>query len=96
MRTASSGMSTSAVWRSFNAWKVSTATGTLRINTAQQPQLRPASPPVTINTRDADDVYVKTVEFDEEVIRRPVVHHGPVRTGPVRIPTHRPAGGGFF
>ncbi len=27
MRTASSGMSTSAVWRSFSAWKVSTATG---------------------------------------------------------------------
>lgn len=68
----------------------------LRINTTQQPQLRPASPPVTINTRDADDVYVKTVEFDEEVVRRPTVHHGPVRTGPVRIPTHRPAGGGFF
>jgi hypothetical protein len=67
----------------------------LTLDTSEQPTLRPENPVLVVNTRDGDDVYVKTQTFDEEAVRRAVVRRGPVRTGPVRIPAHR-TGGGFF
>lgn len=61
-----------------------------RLDTSGYPQLRPANPTVTVNTRANDEVYVATQNFEELVERRTVRRSGPVRTGPQRItPTRR-------
>lgn len=60
---------------------------TLRIDTSGQPNLRPQNPLLTVTTREGDDVYVASQNFDEEIprpVRRPVIRRGP---GPVRVPT---------
>jgi hypothetical protein len=59
----------------------------LRIDTTAQPTLRPQNPLLTVTTREGDDVYVASQNFDDyiaPVVRRPVVHRGPVIQ---RVPT---------
>ncbi len=67
-----------------------------RLDTSAQPNLRPASPTFTVATRDTDDVYVSTLNFEEaaapRVVRRPARPAGPVIR---RIPSGRPVGGFF-
>lgn len=60
----------------------------LRINTDGYPQLVPRNPVLTVTTREGDDVYVASQNFDEEAVR-PVVRRpsGPRPVGPTRIPT---------
>ncbi|MFO0604000.1 MAG: hypothetical protein U0324_12540 [Polyangiales bacterium] len=68
-----------------------------RIDTSSQPQLRPASPTFTVATRDGDDVYVSTLNFEEAAaprqVRRPARPSAPVLQ---RIPPSRNRVGGFF
>lgn len=62
---------------------------TLRIDTSGQPNLRPESPILTVTTREGDDVYVASQNFEEvvpRVVRRPVIRRGP---GPVRVQPRR-------
>lgn len=59
----------------------------LRIDTSSQPNLRPQNPLLTVTTREGDDVYVTSQNFDDyvpPVVRRPVVRRGPVIQ---RVPT---------
>ncbi len=67
-----------------------------RIDTTGQPQLRPASPTFTVATRDADDVYVSTLNFEETAAPRPA-RRPSAPAGPVirRIPPSRHQGGFF-
>jgi hypothetical protein len=68
-----------------------------RIDTSAQPLLRPASPTFTIATRDHDDVYVSTLNFEEAPAprppRRPSAPSVPIIR---RIPPSRNPAGGFF
>jgi hypothetical protein len=68
-----------------------------RIDTSSQPLLRPASPTFTVATREGDDVYVSTLNFEEAAAprqaRRPT---GPAVPVIRRIPPSRNHGGGFF
>jgi hypothetical protein len=67
----------------------------LRIDTHEQPLLRPANPELVVHTTDADDVYVSTQSFEMAAPpRAPRPRAAPVRVGPQRIPARRP--GGFF
>lgn len=53
---------------------------TLRIDTSGQPNLRPQNPLLTINTREGDEVYVASQNFEEEIprpVRRRVIQRGP-------------------
>lgn len=62
---------------------------TLRIDTTGQPNLRPQNPILTVTTREGDDVYVASQNFEEvvpRVVRRPTIRRGP---GPVRVPARR-------
>ncbi|MBL8600834.1 MAG: hypothetical protein JNK72_02825 [Myxococcales bacterium] len=61
----------------------------LRIDTAQQPLLRPQNPTLTLTTRDLDDVYVATQNFSEEAAPRQVVRSVSRPAGPQRIPSRR-------
>ncbi len=67
----------------------------LRLNTNEQPFLRPANPELVVHTGSTDDVYVTAQNFEEAAPpRAPRVHVAP-RIGPTRIvPQRRP--GGFF
>ncbi len=59
----------------------------LRIDTTAQPTLRPQNPLLTVTTREGDDVYVASQNFDDyiaPVVRRPAVRRGPVIQ---RVPT---------
>lgn len=68
-----------------------------RIDTSSQPLLRPASPTFTVATRDADDVYVSTLNFEETAApRQPRRPSGPSVPTIRRIPPSRNHGGGFF
>ncbi len=68
-----------------------------RLDTTAQPQLRPANPTFNVATREGDDVYVSTLNFEEatppRVVRRP---SGPAVPIIRRIPPGRHTGGGFF
>lgn len=68
-----------------------------RLDTSSQPQLRPANPSFNVATREGDDVYVSTLNFEEaaapRVVRRPT---GPAVPIIRRIPPGRHGGGGFF
>jgi hypothetical protein len=70
-----------------------------RIDTSSQPMLRPANPTFSIATREGDDLYVNTLNFeDSPAPRQP---RRPTNTGPrqpriQRIPAGRGGGGGFF
>lgn len=68
-----------------------------RLDTSAQPLLRPANPTFNVATREGDDVYVSTLNFEEapapRVIRRP---SGPATPVIRRIPPSRHVGGGFF
>ena len=68
----------------------------LRVDTHEQPLLRPANPELVVHTTDTDDVYVSTQGFeDAPAPRAPRPRAAPVNHGPTRIvPTRRP--GGFF
>lgn len=67
----------------------------LRIDTREQPQLRPANPELVVHTTDSDNVYVSTQGFEEVAPpRAPRPRAAPVNRGPQRIPARRP--GGFF
>jgi hypothetical protein len=67
----------------------------LRINTREQPLLRPANPELVVHTTDTDNVYVNTQSFEvAPPPRAPRSHSAPVNRGPQRIPARRP--GGFF
>jgi hypothetical protein len=67
----------------------------LRIDTHEQPLLRPASPELVVHTNDTDNVYVSTQGFEEAAApRAPRPRQAPVHVGPQRIPSRRP--GGFF
>lgn len=68
-----------------------------RIDTTGQPLLRPASPTFTVATRDGDDVYVSTLNFEEAAApRQPRRPSGPSVPVIRRIPPSRNHGGGFF
>jgi hypothetical protein len=68
-----------------------------RVDTAAQAQLRPASPTFTVATRETDDVYVSTLNFEEAAApRRPRAPSGPAVPVIRRIPPSRHGGGGFF
>ena len=68
-----------------------------RVDTTAQPRLRPANPPFNVATREGDDVYVSTLNFEEaaapRVVRRSTGGGGPIIR---RIPPGRGGGGGFF
>jgi hypothetical protein len=66
-----------------------------RIDTSSQPLLRPENPTFTVATREGDDVYVSTQNFEDAPAPR-VVRRRTGPTGPVirRIPAGRR--GGFF
>lgn len=67
----------------------------LRVDTREQPLLRPANPELVVHTTDADNVYVSTQGFEEAAPpRAPRPRAAPVIRGPQRIPARRP--GGFF
>lgn len=67
----------------------------LRVDTREQPLLRPANPELVVHTTDADNVYVSTQGFEEAAPpRAPRPRAAPVNRGPQRIPARRP--GGFF
>jgi hypothetical protein len=67
----------------------------LRIDTHEQPLLRPANPELVVHTTDADNVYVSTQGFEDAAApRAPRPRAAPVNRGPQRIPARRP--GGFF
>jgi len=67
----------------------------LRVDTREQPLLRPANPELVVHTIDADNVYVSTQGFEEAAPpRAPRPRAAPVNRGPQRIPARRP--GGFF
>ncbi len=63
---------------------------TLRIDTSQQPLLRPQNPMLSITTRDGDDVYVSSQNFDEVAPPpAPSVRRSSGPSGPTRIPARR-------
>ncbi len=68
-----------------------------RIDTTAQPQLRPANPSFNVATREGDDVYVSTLNFEDapapRAARRVVAPSVPTIR---RIPPSRHVGGGFF
>lgn len=67
----------------------------LRLNTAEQPALRPANPELVVHTGEGDNVYVTAQNFEEVAPPRPPRVHVAPRVGPTRIvPVRRP--GGFF
>ncbi len=66
----------------------------LRIDTHEQPLLRPANPELVVLTTDSDNVYVSAQNFEEFAApRAPRPRVVPVNR-PIRIPARRP--GGFF
>lgn len=67
----------------------------LRIDTHEQPLLRPANPELVVHTTDSDNVYVSSQNFEDAPPPRvPRPRAAPVNRGPQRIPARRP--GGFF
>ena len=67
----------------------------LRVDTHEQPMLRPANPELIVHTTDDDNVYVSTQSFEEAAApRAPRPRAAPINRGPQRIPARRP--GGFF
>lgn len=67
----------------------------LRLNTNEQPFLRPANPELVVHTNDTDNVYVSAQNFEEAAVPRPPRVRSAPRIGPTRIvPQRRP--GGFF
>ncbi len=68
-----------------------------RIDTTSQPLLRPANPTFNVATREGDDVYVSTLNFEEAAPpRQPRRPSGPAVPIIRRIPPSRHMGGGFF
>jgi hypothetical protein len=68
-----------------------------RLDTTSQPQLRPANPSFNVATREGDDVYVSTLNFEEAAPpRAPRRSTGPAVPMIRRIPPSRHGGGGFF